>query len=105
MLTQQNYRAPLLAVADSTHPLLDEKSIRTIFYGVDELQELHSRLYAKFEERAENWSCDVCVGDLFIELVSSSTHSSGKLSVLVCGSTCVGGKPKYDDCTCLCVHA
>ena len=71
VLTVQNYRTPLLAVADSSHPLLDEKSIRTIFYGVDELQELHSRLYAQFEERAENWSCDVCVGDLFIELVGA----------------------------------
>ena len=65
----QNYRSPLLAVADSSHPILDDKSIRTIFYGVEELQELHSKLYKEFESRAQNWTSDVCVGDLFIELV------------------------------------
>ena len=67
----QNYRSPLLAVADSSHPILEDKNVRTIFYGVEELQELHSKLYKQFEARAQNWSSDVCVGDLFIELVRS----------------------------------
>ena len=94
VLAMQNYRAPLLAVADTSHPLLDEKSIRTIFYGIDELQELHSRLYAQFEERAENWSSDVCVGEIFIELVGPS-GSVCLSEVLAYSMLCYGANTLY----------
>jgi breakpoint cluster region protein len=73
-ILKENYRSPLLAVADSSHPILDDKSIRTIFYGIEELQELHSKLYKEFESRAQNWTSDVCVGDLFIELCKNLKH-------------------------------
>jgi len=66
----QYYRKPLVAVASTSQPILNEREVNTIFFiGIEELQQLHVEIYRMLEPRVQAWSATVCVGDVFVELV------------------------------------
>ncbi|XP_053726219.1 PH_BCR_vertebrate and RhoGAP_Bcr domain-containing protein isoform X1 [Synchiropus splendidus] len=61
---------PLRAAATTSQPMLTIQQIETIFFKVPELHEIHKDFYDALLPRAQNWSHQQCVGDLFQKLAS-----------------------------------
>lgn len=61
---------PLRAAATTSQPMLTIQQIETIFFKVPELHEIHKDFYDALLPRAQEWSHQQCVGDLFQKLAS-----------------------------------
>uniref|UniRef100_A0A665WR80 Breakpoint cluster region protein-like n=1 Tax=Echeneis naucrates TaxID=173247 RepID=A0A665WR80_ECHNA len=61
---------PLRAAATTSQPMLTIQQIETIFFKVPELHEIHKDFYDSLLPRAQDWSLQQCVGDLFQKLAS-----------------------------------
>uniref|UniRef100_A0A665WR71 Breakpoint cluster region protein-like n=1 Tax=Echeneis naucrates TaxID=173247 RepID=A0A665WR71_ECHNA len=59
---------PLRAAATTSQPMLTIQQIETIFFKVPELHEIHKDFYDSLLPRAQDWSLQQCVGDLFQKL-------------------------------------
>lgn len=65
---------PLRAAATTSQPMLTIQQIETIFFKVPELHEIHKDFYDALLPRAQEWSHQQCVGDLFQKLVCRLIH-------------------------------
>lgn len=64
---------PLKATATTSQPVLTIQQIKTIFYKIQDIFEIHKEFYDALLPNIQQWDEKVTVGHLFQKLVSLST--------------------------------
>lgn len=65
---------PLKATATTSQPVLTIQQIKTIFYKIQDIFEIHKEFYDALLPNIQQWDEKVTVGHLFQKLVSLSTR-------------------------------
>jgi hypothetical protein len=53
--------------------MIEDKYIPKIFANIDDIHNVHQRLFLDLEARISKWSETQCIGDVFVQYVSIST--------------------------------
>ena len=66
----QHYMLPLKESAEGPSPILDQRSIATLFGPIEAILEEHKLFYLALTQQALEWSRDSTIGGIFISSVS-----------------------------------